>query len=100
MFQSPWQPQISLTKRDSMALPLHGVRDFGVELHGVELVVFVGHAGDRAGRRGRHQLEARRQRGDLVAVAHPDLEHAVAFVRREVGQAVEQLVWPCARTSA
>ena len=67
------------------------MRDFGVELHGVELAVFVGHAGDRAGRRGRHQLEARRQRGDLVAVAHPDLEHAVAFVRREVGQAVEQL---------
>ncbi|MDT4821147.1 hypothetical protein FQZ97_543100 [compost metagenome] len=72
-------------------LALDGVRDFGVELHGVELAVFVGHAGDRAGRRGRHDLEARGQLGDLVAVAHPDLEHAVAFIRGEVGQAVEQL---------
>ncbi|MNS62223.1 hypothetical protein D3C72_952770 [compost metagenome] len=72
-------------------LALDGVRDFGVELNGVEAAVFVGHAGDGARRRGRHQLEARGQLGDLVAVAHPDLEHAVAFGRAEVFQAFQQL---------
>ncbi|MCY1215412.1 hypothetical protein D9M72_272550 [compost metagenome] len=72
-------------------LALDGVRDFGVELDGVEVAVFVGHAGDRAGRRGGHELEARGQFGDLVAVAHPDLEHAVAFRRGEVFQAFQQL---------
>ena len=58
---------------------LHRVRDLGMELHAVVAARFVGHAGDRAARRAGHQLEARRQRGDLVAVAHPDLEHAVAL---------------------
>ena len=37
---------------------------------------------------------------DLVAVAHPHLEHAVAFGGAEVLDAVEQRVWPRARTSA
>jgi len=62
-----------------------------VELHGVEAAFFVGHTGDGAGRRGGHQLEAGRQLGDLVTVAHPDLEHAVAFVCGEVFQAFQQL---------
>ncbi|MNK45244.1 hypothetical protein D3C87_639980 [compost metagenome] len=72
-------------------LALNGVRDFGVELDGVEAAVFVGHAGDGTRRRGRHQLEARGQLGDLVAVAHPDLQHAMAFGRVEVFQAFQQL---------
>ena len=69
---------------------LQRVRDLGVELHAVVAARLVGHAGDRAARRAGHQLEAGRQRGDLVAVAHPDLQHAVAFGRAEVLDAVEQ----------
>ena len=61
-----------------------------MELHAVVAALLVGHAGDRAARRRGHQLEAGRQRGDLVAVAHPDLEHAVAFARREVLDRLEQ----------
>ena len=81
---------MSSTKRSSSSRPLHGVRDLGMELHAVVAARLVGHAGDRAARRRGHQLEAGRQLGDLVAVAHPDLEHAVAFGRREVLDAVEQ----------
>ncbi|MNS88134.1 hypothetical protein D3C72_1220980 [compost metagenome] len=66
------------------------MRDFRVELHRVIAARLVGHAGDRAARRGRHQLEARRQFGHLVAMAHPDLEHAVALGRREILDAIEQ----------
>ncbi|MCY1359310.1 hypothetical protein D9M69_458740 [compost metagenome] len=69
---------------------LDGMRDLGVELHGIVAARFVGHAGDRAARGRRHQLEARRQAGDLVAVAHPDLEHAVAFRRAEILDVLEQ----------
>ncbi len=71
--------------------PLCGVRDLGVELHAVEATRLVGHAGDRAARRRGHQLEARGQRGDLVAVAHPHLEHAVALGGAEVLDPVEEL---------
>jgi hypothetical protein len=81
---------MSRTKRSSMAA-LHRVRHLGVELHAVEAARLVGHAGDRAAGRAGHQLEAGRQRGDLVAVAHPHLEHAVAFGVCEVLDAVEQL---------
>jgi len=69
---------------------LHRMRDFRMELHRVVAARLVGHPGDRAARRRGHQLEARRQLGDLVAVAHPDLQHAVAFGRREILDAVEQ----------
>jgi len=72
------------------ALALHRVGDLGVELDRVEAARLVGHAGHRAGRRGRHQPEARRHLDDLVAVTHPDLEHAVAFRRAEVLDALEQ----------
>ncbi len=72
-------------------LPLHRVRDLGMELHGVIAACLVGHAGDRTARCRGHQLETRGQFGDLVAVAHPDFEHAVAFGRGEVLQAFEQL---------
>ena len=69
---------------------LHGVRHFRVELHGVIVAAFIGHACDGAGRRGTHHLEAWGQLGDLVAVAHPHLEHAVAFGRGKVFNALEQ----------
>ena len=70
---------------------LEGVRHFGMELQGVEALFFVAHAGDRAGRGRAHHLEARREFGNLVAVTHPDLEHAVTFFRTEVFDAFEQL---------
>jgi hypothetical protein len=38
-----------------------------------------------------HQLEAGRHLGDLVAVAHPHVQHAVAFWRGEVGDVAQQL---------
>jgi hypothetical protein len=71
-------------------IALLGVRDLGVELHRVEAAIFVGHAGDGAGIGGRHELEAGRHFGDLVAVAHPDVEHALAFGRGVVGDVLEQ----------
>ena len=71
-------------------LALHRVRHFGVKLHAIEMPRLVGHAGNRATRRAGHELEAGRQRGHLVAVAHPDLEHAVVFGRGEVGNVLEQ----------
>jgi hypothetical protein len=69
---------------------LHGVRDFRVPLQAVEMTLLVGHRGDRARFRRCHQREARRHFQHLVAVAHPHLEHAVAFGRREVADAFEQ----------
>ena len=70
--------------------PLHGVRHFGVELQRVEGTRLVGHAGNRAAVGAGHQLEAGRQLGDLVAVAHPDVEQAVALGRAVVLDAIEQ----------
>ena len=69
---------------------LHRVGDLGVKLHGVEVPCLVGHAGDGATVGAGHELEAWRQLGDLVAVAHPHLEHAVAFRRGEVGNVFQQ----------
>ncbi len=70
---------------------LDSVGDFGVELDRVEAAVFIGHTGDGACRRGSHQLEAGRQRGNFIAVAHPDFEHAMAFCRSEILDTVQQL---------
>ena len=67
-----------------------GVGDFRVELHGVEATFLVGHAGNGAAVGGGHQFEAFRQAGDLVAVAHPHVQQAVAFVVLAVLNAVEQ----------
>ncbi|MNU46932.1 hypothetical protein D3C71_358050 [compost metagenome] len=72
-------------------LALHRVRHFRVELHAVELALFIGHGGDRAARGVAHQLEAWRHFQHLVAMAHPHFQHAVAFVGNEVGDTVEQL---------
>lgn len=62
-----------------------------MELDGIKALFLVAHAGDRAGGRGAHDLEARGKLGNLVAVAHPDLEHAVAFLGAEVLNAFEKL---------
>ena len=71
-------------------LALHGVRYLGVKLYAVEMARFVGHAGNGAARRAGHQFEARRQFGNLVAMAHPHLEHAVALSGGEVCNVLEQ----------
>src|SRR4029077_6392107 len=69
-------------------------RDLRVELHGIEATALVGHAGDRAGVGGGHQLEAGRKLHNLVAVAHPYLEHPEALRRAEVLDAVQELRMP------
>ncbi len=68
-----------------------GVRHLRVELHSVKAPLLICHAGNRATVGARHQMETRRHFGDLVAVAHPDLQHAVAHWRGVVLYAVEQL---------
>ena len=65
-----------------------------MKLHRVKLARFIGHTGDGAGIGRGHQLETRRQRGDLVAVAHPHVEHAVTFGRHCILNAVEQFGVP------
>ena len=73
-------------------LALQRVRDFGMELHGVEPARFVDHGGERrVGARG-HRCEARRQRLHAIAVAHPHVEHGAALRVLAIEQAVEQLV--------
>jgi hypothetical protein len=74
--------------------PLERMRDFGMELHGVEAARFVGHGGDRRRFVAADELEAGRQFGDLVAVAHPDFEQAVALGIGPVLDAVEQFRMP------
>jgi hypothetical protein len=69
---------------------LERVRDFGVKLHGVESAILVGHR--RNGRRfvAADDPEARRQFGDLVAMAHPDVEQAVTLGIAAILDALEQ----------
>ncbi len=62
---------------DALALP--GVGHFRVELQGVETPVFVGDARVGRGRGAGDQFEARRQLGNLVAMAHPDIQQPKAF---------------------
>src|SRR5207244_3497790 len=65
-----------------------------MELHAVEVSRLVHHRRD--GRRvvARHNAEPRRQRGDLVAVAHPDVEQAMARVVGTVLDALQQSAVP------
>ncbi|ENO87654.1 cytosine deaminase [Thauera linaloolentis 47Lol = DSM 12138] len=72
-------------------LALDRVRDLGVELHAVEAACLVRHRGDRGRVVAADELEARRQLGDLVAVAHPYVEQAVALGVGPVLDALEQL---------
>ena len=64
--------------------------NFGVELHRVVAAGFVSDASDGAARGGRHELEPWGNGRDLVAMAHPDLEHAVAFRGFEIFNAIKQ----------
>ena len=65
-----------------------------MELHGVELARLVGHAGDGGGGVAGDDLEAGRQLGDLVAMAHPDIQQAVTFVVHAVLNVAEQRGMP------
>lgn len=69
---------------------LECVRYLGVELHGVEMARFVGHRRDRRRVIAADHLEARRQFGDLVAVAHPDIEQTMALFVGPVLDVAEQ----------
>ena len=73
-------------------LALQRVRDFGMELHGVEAPRFIDHGGERRVGALRHRGESRRQRLDAVAVAHPHVEHGAALRVLAIEQPVEQLV--------
>ena len=68
---------------------MRGVYHFKMKLHGIEAPRIVADGGHRRVRRNAEHLEARRQRGDTVAVAHP---HRIflaflpdAFENRAVG---------------
>ena len=61
-----------------------------MKLNAIKAPFFIGHARNRATVGAGHQLEAVRQLGDLVTVAHPDFEHAVAHRRCVVLNAVKQ----------
>ena len=65
--------------------PVRGMRDFGMELRPVELPLLVGDHRERRAVADRDDAEARREGGDLVAVAHP---HLVPLA--DLPQAVEQ----------
>ncbi len=67
------------------------VRDLGMELHRVEAARRIGHRRDRARVAAPDHAESRRQRGDLVAVAHPDVEQPVALRVAAVLDAGEEL---------
>ena len=58
---------------------LEGVRDLGVKLDAIEAARLVGHAGNRGRFVAGDDGEARRHFRDLVAMAHPDVEQAVAL---------------------
>jgi hypothetical protein len=71
-------------------LAFNRVRDLGMKLHCVKAACLVRHPCNRA-RSGRgHDFKALRQARHLIAVAHPDLEHAVALGCGEVLDPVEQ----------
>jgi hypothetical protein len=60
-------------------LALLRVRHFRMKLNGIHAPGLVHHAGDRRCVIARHQREARRQCGHLVAVAHPYVEQPLTF---------------------
>ena len=68
-----------------------GMSHFRVELDAVEAPVFIRHTGDRATVGRRHELESVWQFDDLVAVAHPDLQHSVPHSRGVVLDTFKQL---------
>ena len=72
------------------ARSLTGVRHFRVELHAVETAGFVGHGGMGAARRRRGGDKAFRDRGNLVTMAHPDVQQRRAGLTQRIFNLVEQ----------
>ena len=70
--------------------PLLGMRNFGMKLQTVDMPRFVCHTGNGCTISTRHQFKSRRQFGDPIAVRHPHIEHAVAFVGRIVLNILQQ----------
>jgi hypothetical protein len=79
---------------------LHGVRDFGVELHGVEAAAFVGHAGDGAA----VVLAMSLKPGGSSVTLSPWLIHTLSMPWPsgvvKSAMSLSSAVWPWARTSA
>jgi hypothetical protein len=76
---------------------LERMRDFRMELDGVETAFFVSHRRHRAGLATTDDLESGRQFGDLVAVAHPDFQQAMAVgIGPVLDLAEESGMAPCA----
>src|SRR5690606_35410830 len=73
------------------ATALLGMGHFRVELHAVVAAGLVTDRGDRAAGRAGDDVKAFRKLGDLVAVAHPDVEAEHTVVVHVVLDAVEQL---------
>ena len=81
------QPQISRAKLREQPRAVRRVDDLHVELRGVELAVLVGDGREGRAFRGGDGLEAWRDGGDAVAVAHPHLV-ALALLPHAVEQRV------------
>ena len=71
-------------------LALQRVGDFGMKLQRIEFARLIGHRGDRRCGIARDHLEAGRQSGHLVAMAHPYVEQSVAFGAHAVLDVPEQ----------
>ena len=61
-----------------------------MKLHRIKLAVLVGHSRNGAAVGAGHELEARRQFSHFVTVAHPDVQHTLAFRRGEVSNIFQQ----------
>ena len=75
VFHHPIGPGLANLQHKTLQnrLALQGVRDFGVELQGVKIAFFVGHARNGATAGAGHPLEAGRHLDHVVAMAHPNL---------------------------
>ena len=71
-------------------LTLSGVEHLRVELNSVEASSLISHTGNGASRSRAHQFESRRHFSDFVAVAHPNLQIALAVFIRKVGYILQE----------
>ena len=69
---------------------LFSMCDFRVELNSVEASSLISHTGNGASRSRAHQFESRRHFSDFVAVAHPNLQIALAVFIRKVGYILQE----------
>ncbi len=74
---------------DSLTLP--GVRYLGMELQAIKMSRLIRHAGQWRIVCAGNDLEALRQAFHTIAMAHPDIEHAIAFLGGPVFDVSQQL---------